>query len=76
MKYLDCKGASGRTLWDLSTVPLYWSCRPQGVKQDYVPKAFAEAEYLINLANLKGHTRCRRHALCKEPLRVAGPPAA
>ena len=54
--YLDCKGASGRTPMDLSTTPLYWSSRPQGVKPDYVPKAFAEAEYLINFANLKAHT--------------------
>jgi 6-phosphogluconolactonase len=54
--YLDCKGGSGRTPWELSTVPLYWSSRPQGVKQDYVPKAFAAAEYLINFANLKAHT--------------------
>jgi 6-phosphogluconolactonase len=56
VKYLDGKGGPGRTLWDLSTVPLYWSCRPQGVRQDFIPKAFAEAEYLINLATLKGHT--------------------
>jgi 6-phosphogluconolactonase (cycloisomerase 2 family)/uncharacterized protein (DUF362 family) len=56
VRYLDCKGGSGRTLWELSSVPLYWSSRPQGVKQDYIPKAFAEADYLINLANLKGHS--------------------
>jgi gluconolactonase len=54
--YLDCKGASGRTKMELSSVPFYWSCRPQNVQQDYVPKAYAEAEYLINLANLKAHT--------------------
>ena len=41
---------------DLSTVPFYWSNRPKDVQQDYVPKAYAEAEYLINLANLKAHT--------------------
>ncbi len=56
VKYLDGKGGSGRTLWDLSTVPLYWSCRPQGVREDFIPRAFAEAQYLINLATLKGHT--------------------
>jgi len=54
--YLDCNGTSGRTKMELSSVPFYWSCRPENVKQDYVPKAFAEAEYLINLANLKAHT--------------------
>ncbi len=54
--YLDCQGTLGRTKMELSTVPIYWSSRPEGVKQDYVPKAYAEAEYLINFANLKGHT--------------------
>jgi gluconolactonase len=54
--YLDCQGTSGRTKMELSEVPIYWSSRPEGVKQDYVPKAYAEAEYLINFANLKGHS--------------------
>ncbi|MFH1718017.1 MAG: SMP-30/gluconolactonase/LRE family protein [Planctomycetota bacterium] len=54
--YLDCKGGSGRTKMELSTEPLYWSCRPEGVQQDYVPRAYAEAEYLINFANLKAHS--------------------
>jgi gluconolactonase len=54
--YLDCKGGAGRTQMVVSTAPLYWSGRPQGVRQDYVPKAFAEAEYLINFANLKAHS--------------------
>ncbi len=54
--YLDCNGGSGRTKMELSTVPFYWSNRPKDVRQDYVPKAYAEAEYLINLANLKAHT--------------------
>ncbi len=53
--YLDCQGTSGRTKMSLSAVPLYWSHRPEGVQQDYVPTAFAEAEYLVNLANLKAH---------------------
>jgi hypothetical protein len=35
---------------------LYWSCRPDGCEQDHVPVSFAEAAYLINLANLKSHT--------------------
>jgi len=54
--YLDCQGASGRTKMELSTVPFYWSNRLKDVQQDYVPRAYAEAEYLINLANLKAHT--------------------
>ena len=54
--YLDCQGTSGRTKMELSTVPIYWSNRPEGVQQDYVPKAYAEAEYLINFANLKAHS--------------------
>jgi len=53
--YLDCNGQSGRTKMSLSPLPFYWSNRPQGCQQDYVPTAFAEAEYLINLANLKAH---------------------
>ena len=40
---------------DLSTVPFYWSSRPEGVQQDYLPTAYAEAEYFINFANLKAH---------------------
>jgi gluconolactonase len=54
--YLDCQGGSGRTQMVVSDVPIYWSCRPEGVQQDFVPQAFAEAAYLINLANLKAHS--------------------
>ncbi len=54
--YLDCTGKFGRVRMKESSVPLYWSCRPEGCRQDYVPASFAEAEYLINLANLKAHT--------------------
>jgi len=54
--YLDCNGTAGRTKMDLSTVPFYWSRNADGLKQDYVPTAFAEATYLINLANLKAHS--------------------
>lgn len=53
--YLDCQGGSGRTKVTPSKVPFHWSCRPEGCQQDYVPAAYAEAEYLINLANLKAH---------------------
>ncbi len=53
--YLDCQGGSGRTKTGPSSVSLHWSCDTEGCAQDYVPKAYAEAEYLINLANLKAH---------------------
>jgi len=54
--YLDGQGTSGRTKAEFSTVPIYWSSRPEGVKQDYMPKAYAEAAYFINFANLKAHS--------------------
>ena len=57
--YLDRNGgneAHPRTKVELSTVPLYWSSRPEGAIQDYVPALYAEAKYLINMANLKSHT--------------------
>jgi len=52
---LDHAGRFGRVKMKQSSVPLYWSCTPSGFKQDYVPVSFAEAEYLINFANLKAH---------------------
>jgi gluconolactonase len=54
--YLDGQGTSGRTKAELSAVPIYWSNRPKDVQQDYLPKAYAEAEYFINFANLKAHS--------------------
>ena len=53
---MDRGGKFGRIKMKESLVPLYWSCRPEGVKQDYIPASYAEAEYLINFANLKAHT--------------------
>lgn len=56
--YLDRNGGNEghpRTKVDASTVPLYWSSRPEGKAQDYVPLQYVEAKYLINLANLKSH---------------------
>ena len=53
--YLDCKGQHQRDKMELSKSPLYWSCRPKNCRQDHVPQAFADADYLINLANLKAH---------------------
>lgn len=54
--YLDHQGKAGRTAASQSSVPFYWSSRPEGCLQDYVPVAYAEADYLVNLANLKSHT--------------------
>ena len=56
VRYLDHEGKFGRTAMKPSSVPLYWGCHPEGCLQDYVPVSFAEADYLINLANLKCHT--------------------
>ncbi|MGD2093771.1 MAG: SMP-30/gluconolactonase/LRE family protein [Phycisphaerales bacterium] len=56
VRYLDYAGKFNRVKMNQSSVPLYWSCRPEGCKQDYVPESFAQAEYIINLANLKAHT--------------------
>ncbi len=57
--YIDHNGgtsASPRTKVQPSQVAFYWSCRPEGKTQDYIPTAFAEAKYFINMANLKSHT--------------------
>ena len=56
--YLDRTGGSERhprTGIENSSIPLYWSQRPSGTDQDYVPAPYAEAKYFINLANLKSH---------------------
>jgi hypothetical protein len=55
VQYLDYAGKFGRIQVQPSSQPLYWSCRPQGVATDHVPLCFAEANYLINFANLKAH---------------------
>ncbi|MDI6450622.1 SMP-30/gluconolactonase/LRE family protein [Anaerobaca lacustris] len=54
--YLDCKHRPGRAQMALSDAPLYWSCDPQGARQDCLPQAFVEAAYLVNFANLKAHS--------------------
>jgi len=56
VRYVDHEGLFGRTAAKPSSVPLYWSCHPQGCRQDYLPDCFARTDYLINLANLKSHT--------------------
>ena len=56
VRYIDGLGKRGCVKAKPSDVPFYWSARPQGSRQDYVPDYFAEATYLVNLANLKAHT--------------------
>ena len=52
----DFAGKFGRVKVKPSSQPLYWSCRPEGKAQDYLPTCFADADYLINFANLKAHS--------------------
>jgi uncharacterized protein (DUF362 family) len=51
----DYAGKFNRIQVKTSTVPVYWSSRPKDKEQDYLPTCFAEADYLINFANLKAH---------------------
>lgn len=53
---VDVAGKFGRRLSKASAIPIYWSARPKDCATDYVPDWFAEADYIINLANLKAHT--------------------
>ncbi|MCX8038862.1 MAG: DUF362 domain-containing protein [Candidatus Sumerlaeia bacterium] len=55
VRYEDYAGEFGRLKVAASTVPLFWSCRPQVETRDFLPASFAEADYLINFANLKAH---------------------
>jgi hypothetical protein len=80
--YLEYLGKFGRTDAKLSTVPLYWSTPDaEGKKQDFLPVSYAEAAYLINLANLKSHndqagiTLCAKNhygSLARRPARQSG----
>lgn len=60
VKYLDNYGGSGRTRVEFSEVPFYWSTEdavgPPPKERDYIPVFFAEADYVINFAILKGHS--------------------
>ncbi len=57
VRYLDYLGYHNRTkIVKDANVPFYWSTsKAAGKKQDYVLKSYVDAEYLINLASLKGH---------------------
>ena len=76
--YMDRFGGNERhprTRMVVSSVPFYWSRRPAQATQDYVPAAYVDAKYLINLANLKSHTMggvtlCAKNhfgSLCRRP---------
>ncbi len=65
VRYLDYVGKFGRTKARLSSVPFYWSTPDAaGKKIDYVPASYVEADYLINLANLKSHNDQAGITLC------------
>jgi hypothetical protein len=56
-QYFDALGRSGRVLAEFSTTPFNWSTtNANGKLPDSVPVPFAEADYLINFAILKGHS--------------------
>jgi hypothetical protein len=56
VRYEDYGGKFGRIKVKESGAPFYWSSRPQGSTQDYLPTCFAEADYLINFAAFKAHS--------------------
>ena len=65
VRYLEYIGIFGRTGAKLSKVPFYWSTPDaEGKQQDFVPVSYAEATYLINLANLKSHNDQAGITLC------------
>lgn len=53
---VDVAGKFGRRKAAPSSIPIYWSSRPKDCADDFVPDWFAEADYIVNLANLKAHT--------------------
>jgi hypothetical protein len=56
VNYIDYYGTSGRGKTGFSNVRVYWSTpSAAGKTNDYVPNAFKNAGYIINLATLKGH---------------------
>lgn len=55
VRYADYGGKFGRIKVKDSTAPFYWSCRPEGKTPDYLPDCIAEADYMVNFANLKAH---------------------
>jgi hypothetical protein len=57
VRYFDTIGSFGRVRTEFSSTPFYWSTPDaNGTRQDYIPRPFAEAQYVINFAVLKGHS--------------------
>ena len=56
VKFVDYGGKPGRIKAKESAVAFYWSCRPEGKTPDVLPTFLAEADYIVNFANLKAHT--------------------
>jgi len=57
VNFIDHEGRFGRVKAEFSPVKQHWShgLDPNQFTPDYVPRCYAEADYLINLAVLKGH---------------------
>jgi len=54
--YMANLGGRGRKQAELSNVEFHWSTpAADRKKQDYIPRSFAEADYLINFPTLKSH---------------------
>ncbi|MBN1126910.1 MAG: DUF362 domain-containing protein [Sedimentisphaerales bacterium] len=65
VQYLDYLGKFGRTAVKQSSVALFWSTPDAaGKKIDHIPESYVQAEYLINLANLKSHNDLAGVTLC------------
>jgi hypothetical protein len=57
VRYFDTVGGAGRVRTEFSTTPFHWSTTAANDKRrDYLPTPFAEANYVINFAVLKGHS--------------------
>ncbi len=55
--WVENYGGAGRERAEFSSVPVYWSTNAaNGKLVDYLPVAFADADYIINFALLKWHT--------------------
>ncbi len=81
VRYLELLGIFGRTAAKHSSVPFYWSAPDaKGKETDYIPESYVQADYMINLANLKSHndmagiTLCAKNhygSLIRKPARIA-----
>ncbi|MGQ9589299.1 MAG: thioesterase family protein [Planctomycetota bacterium] len=55
VRCVDFAGKFGVEKTERSKVEVHWSSRPKALP-DYLSASFAEADYLLNVANLKAHT--------------------